>query len=226
MTEQQIHLEWWRHDSYGLVDSSGSQLPIGFSSGRVTKNMRIVGSGRKERYLASDFETLYLDFAKLETAFDALDFVRRYGPITHSEFKGEQSDDVDYVLRQAKQVRFLLAHDPEQLTHDRRKIARGAFLSILKNGGLRLGEMVVGLELANDRSGIRMVMSPKSLLDMIGLQLGQALSGHSKAKLCKHCGKFFRAGPGTGRRADSDFCTQEHQREFNRVKIRNSRNKE
>lgn len=45
-------------------------------------------------------------------------------------------------------------------------------------------------------------------IELIGETLGLE-------KFCKHCGKSFRAGPGSNRRIDSDFCTKDHQREFN-----------
>lgn len=37
-------------------------------------------------------------------------------------------------------------------------------------------------------------------------------------KECLHCGRCFAVGPGSGRRSDAKFCSQEHQIQFNRQK--------
>jgi len=52
---------------------------------------------------------------------------------------------------------------------------------------------------------------PPTLLDAVWLQFGQALASNAQLRQCDHCGKWFEAGIGTGRRADAKFCSSECQ---------------
>ena len=56
------------------------------------------------------------------------------------------------------------------------------------------------------------------LLDALWLQLGQALTVSAKIRQCEHCGNWFEAGRGTGRRLDAKFCSDEHRIAFNSLK--------
>lgn len=38
--------------------------------------------------------------------------------------------------------------------------------------------------------------------------------GGIKGKQCRHCNEWFEAGPGTGRRVDAEFCSDEHRIRF------------
>ena len=76
----------------------------------------------------------------------------------------------------------------------------------------------LGAHLVTDREGIRLEFRPSMLIDALWLQLGQELSGGTAILRCIHCSQLFRAGPGTGRRADATFCCDEHRIEFNSLK--------
>jgi hypothetical protein len=59
---------------------------------------------------------------------------------------------------------------------------------------------------------------PSTLLDGLWLQFGQAVTRGSRIQTCAHCGAWFEAGRGTGRRLDSKFCSDEHRIAFNSLK--------
>jgi hypothetical protein len=66
----------------------------------------------------------------------------------------------------------------------------------------------------NNRA-LRLRVSPRSLLDALWLQLGQKLSDGGVIRQCEQCGGWFEAGPGSGRRSDAKFCSDEHRVIFN-----------
>jgi hypothetical protein len=71
------------------------------------------------------------------------------------------------------------------------------------------------VDLAPDpKFGIRLRLTPPSLLGALWYQLGITLSGNTGVKMCRHCNKFFEVGQGTGLRADAEFCCNEHKVEY------------
>jgi hypothetical protein len=62
---------------------------------------------------------------------------------------------------------------------------------------------------------VQIAFSPRSLMNALFLQIGQVLSGDATIKRCRHCGTVFTAGPGTPRRLDAEFCTDQHRIDFN-----------
>lgn len=40
----------------------------------------------------------------------------------------------------------------------------------------------------------------------------------TKVCTCLHCGSYFQAGPGTDRRLDAKFCSDQHRKDFNSLK--------
>jgi hypothetical protein len=63
-------------------------------------------------------------------------------------------------------------------------------------------------------NALRLRYSPKDLLGAMWLQLGQKLMGGGTIKVCRKCGELFEAGPGTRRREDAEFCTDDHRTKY------------
>jgi hypothetical protein len=64
------------------------------------------------------------------------------------------------------------------------------------------------------QNGVRLRLSPPSLLSALWYQLGLKLSGESRVKTCRYCNDFFEAGIGTSLRADAQFCCRQHKVRF------------
>ena len=75
-----------------------------------------------------------------------------------------------------------------------------------------LGE--VGLYVGQ-RRGFRHTFTANSLMNGLWLQLAGDVSGGAAFRSCVRCGVVFETGPGTGRRANSKFCSDAHRIEFN-----------
>ena len=52
----------------------------------------------------------------------------------------------------------------------------------------------------------RIIFTPPNLLAALWLQFAQALAKKYRLKTCEGCGKIFVAGPGSGKREDSETC--------------------
>jgi len=61
-------------------------------------------------------------------------------------------------------------------------------------------------------------LRPSTLLDGLWLQFGQSVTRGAEIRGCAHCGNWFEAGRGTGRRAGSKFCSEEHKIAFHSLK--------
>jgi hypothetical protein len=55
---------------------------------------------------------------------------------------------------------------------------------------------------------------PPTLLDAIWLQLGQAVASNADLKECPQCGKWFEAGPSSGKRRHAMFCSRKCKTDF------------
>jgi hypothetical protein len=70
---------------------------------------------------------------------------------------------------------------------------------------------------ADPRRGVRVRLTPPTLISALWYQLGLKLSGETNIKTCSYCKKFFETGRGTGLRADAKFCSTDHKvKYFNR----------
>src|SRR5262245_28705191 len=162
---------------------------------------RIVGKGGSPKPYRplEKFPTLLRVFANIQkTPGGVLDFVEKFGPLTHDGKAGGKGEAVPFVV------------DCARLMEKRLRHVRGRQDDIPLNN--------LGAHLVTDREGVRLEFRPSTLIDALWLQLGQELSGGSKILRCMHCSQLFRAGPGTGRRADAIFCSAEHRIEFNSIK--------
>jgi hypothetical protein len=160
---------------------------------------RVVGRGGPLRpYRPLDkFPDLFKIFVKIpRTPEGVLEFISKFGSLTRS-VKG---DSVPAVLDVADMMQ---------------KQLHG--LSPRLGGRADIPLTNLHAWLANDRAtgGITLKIAPATLRDALWLQLAQNLSSGVKVRQCGHCNEWFRAGPGTGRRADAEFCSDEHRKRYN-----------
>jgi hypothetical protein len=157
---------------------------------------RIVGKGGPlKSYRPLDkFPDLFKIFVKIpRTPEGVLEFINNFGPLTLSV----HGDSVPAVLDVADMMQ---------------KRLRGLSPGLGGRADIPLTNLHAWL--ANDRKtgGMGLKIAPATLRDALWLQLAQKLSS---VRQCRHCNEWFRAGPGTGRRAHAQFCSDEHRKRYN-----------
>ncbi len=182
------------------------------SEGARAKPLHIYRRGGElDRYRPLDaFDSLFAMFAKLRTSDDVLDFVERFGPLTRDGLDADKGELVEGVLAHADTLRDLFFFS----TGDRAR--RAAVLAGLQVNPF--AEMEVTLELDAGSEDLKLRLRPTSLLDALWLQAVQHLSSGATVRQCQHCSQWFEVGPGTGRRLDAKFCSDQHRISFNSLK--------
>jgi hypothetical protein len=159
---------------------------------------RVLGKGgplRPYRPLEK-FPELFNIFVKIpRTPEGVLEFISKFGPLTLSR----QGDSVPAVLEVANMMQ---------------KRLQG--LSPRLGGRADIPLTNLHAWVVNDRAtgGITLKFGPATLRDALWLQLAQNLSSGVKIRQCRHCNEWFRAGPRTGRRADAEFCKDDHRKRY------------
>jgi hypothetical protein len=137
----------------------------------------------------------------------ALEFVQRYGPLTWAGWDETGGDYVDLVIRNADEMRELLNASCEGSSPVTKPGAMSPYST--------LHACVIWDPAAK---ALKWHFQPNTLLDALWLQFGQEVTRGAKIRACQHCGAWFEAGAGTGRRADAKFCSDEHRVNFNSLK--------
>jgi len=153
---------------------------------------RIIGKGGPQkpyRPLVSELPRVFASIQK--TPEGVLDFIKNFGRLTYDP-KGESVPTVIGWAKLMEERLLRVAGRQEDIPHNN-----------------------LEAHLVTDRDGIRLEFRPSTLIDALWLQLGQELSGGTEILRCMHCHQMFRAGPGSGRRADATFCCDEHRIRFN-----------
>jgi hypothetical protein len=152
----------------------------------------------------------------------ALDFVQRFGPLTTAGW-GSEGENANSVMFQAEYMREVLTawfgkQKPSVIPSRRSPIdfRRPLVVNRYDTGpSIRLEAKVVCDPVTR---ALKWQLRPNSLLDALGLQLGQKLTGGAQLRQCEHCGDWFEAGQGTGRRLDAKFWSDEHRILYNSLK--------
>ena len=139
------------------------------------------------------------------TPAGVLDFVQRFGPLTWEGWDARKGDPVNGAIYHADRMRQLLR--PSSGDQRRPDLTPGSICSL--NAAVIWDPKT---------KAAKWELRPNTLLDALWLQLGQALTGSAKFRQCEHCGDWFDAGRGTGRRLDAKFCSDEHRITFNSLK--------
>jgi hypothetical protein len=200
-----IEFEW-------PVDPKGYHLVESERPMRVRRN----GKGHAPedfpcRRPLSQTDWLFKVFARLAIApSGVLEFVRRYGSLTHDGSDEARGDFVDLVIHNAHLMQQLLESSSRyQKQPDLLPIP-------LQLSAISLLNASVCWDPITKRP--KWELRPNTLLDALWLQLGQALTGSAQFRQCEHCGDWFEAGRGAGRRLDAKFCSDEHRIVFNSLK--------
>ena len=148
---------------------------------------------------------LYRIFANLgRTAEGLLDFVNRFGPLT-DEGNRETGEEVPFAFCEADAMREVLSCPMTE---------RAAYFSRFGDKGLAWSRIDVALAYNPVTGKPQFRLTPPMLVNALWLELGQALSSDASIRDCLHCGGWFEAGPGTGRREDAKFCSDAHRIAF------------
>lgn len=213
-----IHLDWERdaagyellpeetkdHPVHGITESllgAASALP-----------MRVMPRGGKLlSYRPRDLE-LYTRFASIHSPEDVLDFINKHGLLTRLSSAPGIGEIIPDVLDHAAAFRSFLSYDEERA---------GELALWAGPEGKRLGQLNLSLAQDTTSGALCIQLRPPTLLAGLYLQLGQKLSGNRPFQDCRYCNNWFETGPGTGRRLDAMFCTDEHRVLFNSRKRAN-----
>lgn len=221
-----IEFEWWRDaKGYRLAEPEppkprpkevhpvfGVIHPYELDPNRFGKPQRVVpNSGELIPYQPlsnTKFDKLSRVFASIQTPENVLYFVQQYGPLTEAGLYPDQGENVENALKQAAFFRDLLKGG--------RRLRKRT--SAFFEGGVTESPHFASLEasLTPDASGaLRLRVLPKNLLDALWLQLAQVLAAGTSIRACLLCDTWFGAGPGTNKRLDAKFCSDEHRVLYN-----------
>jgi len=156
-------------------------------------------------------DSLFQIFANTATRPEGvLDFVRRFGPLTWDGGDPKIGEDVNLVISNAHHMRQLLSYSSGN--------QKGQYFPSSPYQASRSSSIEAQVIWDPASEGPKWELRPSTLLDALWLQLGQALTAGAQIRQCEHCGNWFEAGRGTGRRLDAKFCCDEHRTAFNSLK--------
>jgi hypothetical protein len=191
-------------------------------------------------------------FVNVRTPEELLRFIHQFGLLFGSGHVSDTEpwgDGVQHGLRIARHFRELLKNrpkGPKKLASIFNSHMRARNIDALKRSYERFGgtappeiemermieqerrvdyEMVASVDLVADaRKGVRFRISSNELIGALWWQLGLKLAGDTTIAECRHCHQWFEAGVGTGRRADAEFCSNDHKvKYFNAERKRRNR---
>jgi hypothetical protein len=159
------------------------------------------------------YERLYSVFAKIAvTPQGVLEFVEKFGPLTTRGLNENEGDDVQDIIAHATQIgRLLDAFEVGNKT----EIARTLGPKGRELGGSPLSAIEARLVFDPAEDAPKLQFTVSNLLTALWFQVGQSLAGGINLRKCQHCHALFEVGPGTGRRLDAKFCSDNHRVDFN-----------
>src|SRR3954466_13376546 len=171
--------------------------------GKLIRPARIVRRGGELRPYRP-FEPvngLFLPFSKYaRTTQGLLEFTNRYGPMTPEGNEGSGEDAIIGLGHAESISRFLT--DYRSNPH----MCLGKF----GEQGLGWSRIDVGLALNPTTGQPQMKLRPSCLVNALWFELAASLTGDARLRACQHCGEWFETGPGTARRMDAIFCSDDH----------------
>lgn len=218
MLSDDVRLQWWRDSGgYKLVGGRALVEIANTRPGSMQKQVSVRDEfvvGRTGKL--SEFKSLnafdgllYSEFARVKDSRTALEFVNHFAPLTSDGFrpKGER---VSTILGHARKLRRYL--DVYSQKHPK------LLLELIGLPGEPLGTLDLALKPNFRAKRMEMWSVPKDLITLIWIQFGTAVTGGVRITACEHCSSLFESGPGTGRRLDAQFCSDEHRIAFNSLK--------
>jgi hypothetical protein len=222
LTVFSIDFEWWRDDAgYDYVpaapdaphgsaeDFLADLLPLSLG-GEPSRRDRIVRRGGElvpYRPFENTGGMLHRIFAALGNSVEGLlEFYTRFGPLTQEGLDQNCGEDIRLARSSASAMRDVVSGSPQD---------RAQYFARFGDKGLAWSRIDVALAFNPVTGKPQFRLTPPMLLNALWLELGQALSSDASIRNCLHCGGWFEAGPGTGRREDAKFCSDAHRIAFN-----------
>jgi len=212
-----IDLEWKRHAAgYRIVPERPPQPPrqsrppptiAEIDCGTPERIAGIGGALKSYRPLAKSPE-LFRPFVGIaRDAPGLLRFVNDYGPLTDAGVNGP-GEDVPLLLKTASTMRDFLSTS-ERIGRKRlSEVPAGLFT------GVDLSRLTAQLKLDIESGELQFSLRPRSLLDAMWVQLGQALARAGVFRTCRFCGQIFEAGGRGERDRRAIFCSEDHKKQF------------
>jgi hypothetical protein len=201
-------VNWLDPEGYRILNTKPPEGPRIVRNGKVKPKLR-------PSYPLAGTPDLFLIFARTaDTPEGLLRFVQQYGPLTHSGNDPDQGDGINLVINEARLMQGLigpvLAHrrGPELEADDVAmpfSVAPGATIHVT----------VVWDPVAKT---YRWEFHASTLLNALWLQFGQTITRGAEIQACVHCGEWFEAGRGSGRRAGAKFCSEDHKIAYHSLK--------
>jgi hypothetical protein len=152
---------------------------------------------------------LFRLFSKLATTPEGLlEFVTRFGPMI-PDGNRKSGEDALIGLTAAQGMSKLLI----QYSSDPRTC-----FSQFGEEGLGWSRIDVYLAFNPITGRPHFKFTPPTLVNALHFEMGEFLTRDAQIRGCVHCGEWFETGPGTGRRADAKFCSDDHRIVFNSLK--------
>jgi hypothetical protein len=217
-----IDFEWLRDDAgYRYVPAApgdavcsvegalGDLLPLSLG-GEPSRRNRIVRRGGQllpYRPFEHTGGVLHRIFVNLGNSVEGLlEFFTRFGPLTQEGLDPNCGEDIRFALSAAEAMRDLLSCSVRE---------RAIYVSRFGEKGVAWSRIDVALTFNPMTNKPQFRLTPPTLVNALWLELGQALSSDASIRNCLHCGGWFEAGPGTGRREGAKFCSDAHRIAFN-----------
>jgi hypothetical protein len=190
-----IDFEWWRDrraplGRFALIDS-GSRI--------------VWPGGPLQTYRPLDFgKEILSQFVTLRSSADALKFVNLWGLLSRDRepLDWAAGESVEQILGYARMM------DSVYQAHARG--GAGAVARYFGADGALSFYMSVEIAASESGRGVRFRYKPPSLIAAITLQCGLLIFGGAAFRFCGQCGVPFICGPGTEKRLDAKFCSEEH----------------
>jgi hypothetical protein len=187
----EIRFNWWRErDPSDYVVKGDHRRRPSFTDILHDGLPSIAAKGvRLEPYQPlKEFPDLFAQFAAIQSADDAIKFVKNFGPLTERGLPTERGS-------QGKGDTFTIIVGQSQA---------------MASGTLHVGSVLCSLNtgLVAGHDGIHLIAEPNNLLDALWLQYAEARAA-GLANRCKQCKRLFATGPDAGRRRGAEFCSIE-----------------
>jgi hypothetical protein len=148
------------------------------------------------------FPKLHKQFAeRVQSDQSLLAFIGKFGPLTLGGLDPGTGENVPVLLEHASSMRGFLSLSLEELVER------------IGTDRLKLLPLETTMIVDPATRSLQLTLTPPDLLCALWLQLGQFLDGTDRRQ-CLYCKEPFEVGPGTGRRQDAKFCSDQHRTRY------------
>ena len=207
----------------GAYSPSMLFLPEGFivtcpteAPGRPERILRAGGS--IVPYRADEIvDLVFREFVNAKpNATGVLGFVNRFGPLTdsgHNEAGEPTSFAIAMIATMNQMIDVFVEVDGIE---ERRHFVE----RLLGADGMRMHMASLDVRLVFDRRTMRAKtqITATDLFTLLWFRMIELFASETLLRRCAHCNALFTAGPGTDRRLDAKFCSDEHRVLFHRLK--------